>query len=175
MTQKIPGRPVPIGREPVPAALDPWSALSDPLPGVVLPQVATLDGTILRVGPRRCDLALVGGVRMRTASSVMSWFARGGEYSAEYLEVHPDRAAPPIRLVITFYAKCLYRPEHLRLLAGILSDRTWQPGRTGRRAQRAIASLKERADLIDWKNRPTDWSFRAGPMSDRRKSPGNYT
>jgi len=67
------------------------------------------------------------------------------------------------------------RPEHLRLLAGILAERTWRPGRTRRRAHRAIALLKERADLIDWLARPIDWSFRAGLMSDRRESPGNYT
>jgi hypothetical protein len=80
----------------------------------------------------------------------------------------------PIWLVITFHGGSLFRPEHLRVIARILADRTWPPGRVRRRAHRAIAFLNESADLIDMRNRPIDWSFRAGPMSGRRKSPGNY-
>lgn len=175
MIQKRPGGPVQVGREPLAGMPDRWGAVSDPLPGLVLPQVATLDGTILRVGAQRCDLAIVDSVRIRTALSAMSWIARGGDYSAEFLEVQADHAGPPIWLVITFHGGSLFRPEHLRLLAGILAERTWRPGRARRRARRAIAFLTERADLIDWHRRPTDWSFRAGPMADRRKSPGNYT
>jgi hypothetical protein len=168
------GGPVRVGRESAPGLLGRDDSLKDPLPGLVLPQVATIDGTILRVGPNRCDLATVDAVRMRTAMSFMSWFNHGGEYSAAYLEVRPDPAGPPIWLVITFGGRSLFRPEHLRLVAGILADRTWRPGRTRKRAQRAVALLNERADLIDRRNRPIDWSFRAGPMSGRRRSPGNY-
>jgi hypothetical protein len=173
MSEKRRSGPVPVGRESAPGLLGRGDAL-DPLPGLVLPQVATIDGTILRVGPRRCDLATVDAVRMRTASSVMSWFTHGGEYSADYLEVRPDQAGSPIRLVITFGGRSLFRPEHLRLVAGILAGRAWQPGRTRKRAQRAVALLNAQADRIDRRNRPIDWSFRAGPLSGHRKSPRNY-
>src|ERR1700735_2554298 len=143
MTEKRLGGPVPVGREPLPGMPDRWGALSDPLPGLILPQVATLDGTILRVGPRRCDLAKVDAVRMRTTLSAMSWIARGGDYSAEFLEVRPDQAGAPIRLVITFHGGSLFPPEHLRFLAEIFAERTWPPGRARRRAHRAIAFLTE--------------------------------
>lgn len=104
----------------------------------------------------------------------MTWIGHDS-YTSKLLEAWQDQAGPPVIVVITVADRSLFRTEHLRLLAGILAGRTWQPGRIARRARKAIASLSELAGHIERRNEPVDWSFRAGPMADRRKSPGEYT
>lgn len=176
MTTRHPGGRIPIGREREPDSPR-WFPRDMVVPLSVdrlLPQAATIDGTVLRVGAQRCDLATVSAVRVRTVSFLMTWIG-SGSYTSTLLEAWQDQAGPPVILVITVAGESLFRTEHLRLLAGILADRTWQPGRIDRRARKAIASLSELAGRIERRNQPVDWSFRAGLMADRRKSPGEYT
>jgi len=91
---------------------------------------------------------------------------------ADLLEAWPGRAGPPVCLVITFGGWSLFRPEHLRLLAGILAERTWPPGGTEEKARQAVTFLSGTAERIDLDNQSKNWNFRAGPMADRRESPG---
>ncbi len=112
-------------------------------------------------------------MRVRTVNSLMTWTGRGA-CDSTLLEAWQDQAGPPVSLVIRVAGWSLFRAEHLRLLAGILADRTWQPGKIERRARQAVALLSELAERIDRRNQPADRSFRAGPMADRRRSPGEY-
>lgn len=179
MTTKHPEPgPLPIGREPEPDLplyrRVPREMFVPPSVGRLLPQTATIEGTVLRVGARRCDLATASAVRVRTAHSLMTWTAHG-TYDSTLLDAWQDQAGPPVSLVVTVPGWNLFRAEHLRLLAGILADRTWQPGRMEKRARQAVALLSRLAESIDRCNQPIDWSFRAGPMADRRRSFGEYT
>lgn len=174
--KEAPGGPIPIGREREPDPPYRWfprDMLVSPSVDRLLPQAATIDGTVLRVGARRCDLATASAVQVRTVNSLMTWTGRGA-YDSTLFEAWQDQAGPPVSLVIRVAGWSLFRAEHLRLLAGILADRTWQSGRIKRRAQQAVALLSELAERIDRRNQPVDWSFRAGPMADRRRSPGEY-
>lgn len=177
MTTKHPGGRIPIGRErepdPPPYLWFPRDMLVSPSVDRLLPQAATIDGTVLRAGARRCDLATAGAARVRTVNGVMAWTGRGAHDSALF-EAWQDQTGPPVSLVITVAGGSLFRAEHLRLLAGILADRAWQPGRTDRRARQAVTFLSELAERLDRRNQPVDWSFRAGPMADRRRSSGEY-
>ena len=87
----------------------------------------------------------------------------------------PIQAGPPVSLVIMFAGWSLFRAEHLRLLAGILAERDWQPGSAEERARAAVTFLSRTAERIDKDNQSRNWSFRAGPMADRREAPGKYT
>lgn len=174
-----PDGPIRIGCESLPDSFARWGTPGNPVPDLVIPQYATLDGTVLHVGSRQCDLATASAVRIRTALSPMD-FLSNINCKARLLEVQPGQARPPISLVISLHGKSLLRTEHLRLLAAIIAERTWGPGpgragkNTSKDARRAAGFLTWLADLIDRDGQPIDWSFRAGPMSDRRRSPGNY-
>lgn len=173
-----PDGPIRIGCESLPDSFARWGTPGDPVPDLVIPQFATLDGTVLHVGSRQCDLARASAVRIRTELSTMD-FLSSSNYSAKLLEVKPGQAGPPISLVVSLHGKGLVSSEHLRLLAAIIAERTWPPGRAGKNAskdaRRAADFLTELADAIDLHSQPIDWSFRAGPMANRRRSPGNYT
>jgi hypothetical protein len=177
MTAGRPGGPVPIGREQAPELprkqLLPRGTLVSPSVDRLLPQAATIDGTVLQVGAQRCDLATARAVQVRTVTSAMSWTLRG-TCDAMLLEAWQDRAGPPVSLVITLGGWSLFRPEHLRLLAGIIAGRTWPPGGTEEKARQAATFLAGTAERIDRDNQSRNWNFRAGPMADRRESPGKY-
>lgn len=177
MTTKSSDGPVPIGREPVPKPVRHLSAfrgeLASPSVAQLLPQVAAVDGTVLRVGARRCDLATARTVRVRTTEPLMDP-GYPTEYDAAFLDAQQDAAQPPVILVIQYFGWNLCRPEHLRLLAGIIGERDWKPGDARERAMYAATFLSDLAGRIDRDNQVRSWNFRAGPLADRRESPGEY-
>lgn len=168
---------VAIGREHFPdlprSRWFPRSLFISPAADRLLPQVATINGTVLSVGARQCDLATARAVWVRTEYQAIL-FGKPGDHDYTLLEASPNRMGPSVALVITVGPWSLLLVEHLRLLAGILSKRrTWRPGTTEVKARHAITFLLELADRIE-KGQLRDWSFRAGPMGDRRESPGKY-
>jgi len=158
-------RPVPIGREPKSGWI-PSTALNKWQISRLLPDFATLEGTVLDTKNGRCDLATAAVIRVRR-----SILQQGPGDFFRYLEVRQDRSQPPVRLLLVAFDWFPVAPEHLRLLARIIEAR---PGQPDNRTQQAATSLRDIADRAERRSRPIDWSFRAGPMADRRTGPCDY-
>jgi hypothetical protein len=135
----------------------------------LLPDSATLQGTVLSTEKGSCDLATAAVV------TVGSSLTTQGSVYFRYLEVRQNRTqSPPIRLLLVAFNWFPVAPEHLRLLAEIIGARSVAPGKPDRRFQEVATYLRDIADRAERQAQPTDWSFRAGPMADRRTEPGKY-
>jgi hypothetical protein len=130
------------------------------------PNCATLDGTVLSTENGRCDLATAAGVRICVSIS-----QQGPGDFFNYLEAWQGPGQPPVRLLLAALGWFPVAPEHLRMLAAIIEAR---PGQPDKQAQRAVVYLRNLAGRVEYQSQPIDWSFRAGPMTDRRTGPGEY-
>jgi hypothetical protein len=109
------------------------------------------------------DLNRIGALSLREKISLRDH---------DLADIRQDETGAPVSMIIEFRGWSLFRAEHLRLLAGILAERTWRPGGTEEKARQVVTFLSQLAERID---RDNQWGFRAGPMADRRESPGQYT
>ena len=160
---------MPIGQGPRPKwasrdLVDSWDVRR------LLPGSATLQGTVLSTENGRCDLATAAVVTVRS-SNIKHGF---NEYF-KYLEARQERTqSPPVRLLLVAFNWFPVAPEHLRLLAEIIGARPAAPGKPDRQALWVASYLRDIADRAERRAQPIDWSFRAGPMADRRTEPGKY-
>jgi len=137
----------------------------------LLPDSATLQGTVLSTKNERCDLATAAVVTVRS-----SHIKHGFNEYFEYLEARQERTqSPPVRLLLVAFNWFPVAPEHLRLLAEIIGARPATPGKPDRPSAQWVATyLRDVADRAERRPQPINWSFRAGPMADRRTEPGKY-
>jgi hypothetical protein len=172
---------IPIGRLPEPR----WT----PRPAWFFPDVpqrAWLDGSLLIVDDRQCDLRTAWLIEVAALSGVgqlpqpVSWFkalttfATARKWSCTALRAWQESSDEPVQLVLEIRRESpdvrwvLLTEEHLRLLAQIIRSRPEDPGDGSRKA---LSSLDVYAQFQ--KVRPDgswDWSFRAGPQAQNRRA-----
>lgn len=143
----------------------------DPLLQSFLPQVATLEGTVLVTRTGWCDLATAASVRLGPFPA----YRLTGGHPFVTLQARQELRSRPVRLLIQYPGGnwTLVTQEHLRLLAQIIGARRQTDGQADRKAAKAAKRLREIADVSESDRSPVDWSFRTDPQGSGETGPGN--